>query len=744
MYTYASNRMHSDARRVPARGGRGQGGRVALLRCLREHALTIAVIFVLIVGQVLCELSIPSFTSDIVDVGIQQQGVTDAVPRAMRAETLERVCALLDDDDASLVRGAFSPREGDSSVVELEDAWSTGESREELAAVLEGPEATLAVESDGIAESGEPLATGESASSASSDSSEGVAAQRAAQFVLAEYETVGVDVGAIQTGYLLLTGLKMLGLVACSLCVTVAGDALSSRVAAFVARDLRKRVYESVLAFSEADVRRFGAASLITRCTNDVQLVQTAISSSLRMVFFAPIMGVSASVMVALRAPDIAWVVAVAVAAVLCVVIALLVVTLPKFRSMQDLVDRVNLVSRESITGVSVVRAFGREEAQGARFDRANSDLMGTSLFTSRAMAFMMPTTMLLMNATSVAIVWFGSFDVQAGALQVGDLIAFINYAMHACMSFMTMTMFAVVLPRAIVAAGRLEEVASFEPTVADPASPARPAAPSRGEIRFEGVSFRFPDADADSLRDVTFTVAPGTTTAVVGSTGSGKSTLARLVPRFFDATAGRVLFDGVDVRSMSQADLRSRVSYVPQRSVLFGGTVRSNIAFSDPAMPLERVRAAADAACATEFVERMPGGFDAPVSQGGTNVSGGQRQRLAIARALAADALVYVFDDSFSALDAATDAAVRANLRRFAPEASFILVAQRVSTVVDADQIVVLDEGRVAGVGNHRELMAGCPVYREIASSQLSEAELAALDARFNESEGQEGGGSR
>ena len=713
---------------------------MALLRCLKEHALSIAVIFVLIVGQVLCELAIPGFTSDVVDVGIQQRGVADAVPAAMRAESLDRVCALLDEDGAALVRGAFSPREGDASVVELDGAWAHGEARGRLAAVLEGPEAALAVGSGGP-DAAWPSASPEPSEAAAAGSPDGVAAQRAVAFVLAEYGAVGVDVPRIQTGYLLLTGLKMLGLVALSLCVTVAGDALAARVAAFVARDLRKRVYESVLGFSEGDVRRFGASSLITRCTNDVQLVQTAVSSSLRMVFFAPIMGVSASVMVALRAPDIAWVVAAAVAAVLCVVAALLVVTLPVFRSMQGLVDRVNLVSRESIAGVSVVRAFGREEEQGERFDRANADLMGASLFTGRAMAFMMPATMLVMNATSVAIVWFGSFDVQAGALQVGDLIAFINYAMHACMSFMAITMFAVILPRALVAAGRIEEVASFKPSVADPPSPVRAPGPAGGEVRFEGVSFRFPDADADALHDVTFAVPPGTTTAVVGSTGSGKSTLARMVPRLFDATEGRVLFDGVDVRTMAQADLRSRVAYVPQRSVLFGGTVRSNIAFSDPGMPLERVRRAADAACATGFVERMPGGFDAPVSQGGSNVSGGQRQRLAIARALAADALVYVFDDSFSALDAATDAAVRANLRKAAPGASFIVVAQRVSTVVDADQIVVLDEGRVVGVGVHPDLMARCPVYREIASSQLTEPELAALGARF---EGREGGGSR
>ena len=592
--------------------------------------------------------------------------------------------------------------------------------------------------------------------------------------VLEGYRAAGVDLLPIQMAYLARTGLAMLAVAAAAMVLDVAVSFVASRTGAAIGRDLRSRLFGRIVAFSDAEINRFSAASLITRGTNDVVLIQNVCAMMLRMVLYAPILAIGGVVMVMATNPQLGWIVVVAVAAVFAVIAVLFRLTLPRFKIMQKLIDRVNLVAREMLTGLSVVRAFNRDGYEEARFDDASRRLMRTQLFTNRAMAFMMPSMMLVMNLTSVAIVWFGAGAVGGGTLQTGDLIAFITYAMVIIMGCLMMGMISIMLPRADVAAQRIREVLACEIAVRDPkdaaaegtASSDRQAlgcgVPSRADsaangtarwavppsedlpehvgaphpgaggkqgarIEFRHVSFRYEDDTADVLHDVSFTAEPGQVVAIVGSTGSGKSTVVKLVERFYDVCEGAVLVDGVDVRAWRQADLRANFGYVPQKAFLFSGTVRSNIAYGDEAAGEEAIRAALAAAEALSFVEERDEGLDAPISQGGANVSGGQRQRLAMARALVRRPRAYLFDDSFSALDYATDARVRAALASYAADATQIIVAQRISTVLFADRIVVLDEGRVAGVGTHGELMETCAAYREIALSQLSEEELAA-----------------
>ena len=597
--------------------------------------------------------------------------------------------------------------------------------------------------------------------------------------VLEGYRAAGVDLLPIQMAYLARTGLAMLAVAAAAMVLDVAVSFVASRTGAAIGRDLRSQLFGRIVAFSDAEINRFSAASLITRGTNDVVLIQNVCTMMLRMVLYAPILAIGGVVMVMATNPQLGWIVVVAVAAVFAVIAVLFRLTLPRFKIMQKLIDRVNLVAREMLTGLSVVRAFNRDGYEEARFDDASRRLMRTQLFTNRAMAFMMPSMMLVMNLTSVAIVWFGAGAVGGGTLQTGDLIAFITYAMVIIMGCLMMGMISIMLPRADVAAQRIREVLACEIAVRDPEDAAAEGAaaegaassdrqapgcgvPSRADsaangtarwavppsedllehvgaphpgaggkqgarIEFRHVSFRYEDDTADVLHDVSFTAEPGQVVAIVGSTGSGKSTVVKLVERFYDVCEGAVLVDGVDVRAWRQADLRANFGYVPQKAFLFSGTVRSNIAYGDEAAGEEAIRAALAAAEALSFVEERDEGLDAPISQGGANVSGGQRQRLAMARALVRRPRAYLFDDSFSALDYATDARGRAALASYAADATQIIVAQRISTVLFADRIVVLDEGRVAGVGTHGELMAGCAAYREIALSQLSEEELAA-----------------
>jgi ATP-binding cassette subfamily B protein len=555
--------------------------------------------------------------------------------------------------------------------------------------------------------------------------------QALCELSLPRYMSDIVNVGVVgseagNASYLGHMALVMFGFCAGSLAAAVLSGLIASRVAAAVSRDLRREVFAKVMSFSPAEVNRFSQSSLITRCTNDVQQIQNMVVIMLRMVMFAPVMGVVAVVQVVSMGGGLAWIVGASLLAVLGIVVVLFGLTMPRFKVMQSLVDRVNLLAREMLDGIMTIRAFGRQGHELERFGEASGDLRDAQLFVNRAMTLMMPLMMLVMNVATIAIVWFGSHGVAEGAMQAGDMMAFISYAMMIVMSFLILSMVAVILPRAEVSVGRVQEVLEVTPAVAEPESPVSPAPDApRGRLAFDHVSFRYPDAEGDVVSDVSLATAPGKVTAIVGSTGSGKSTLVQLVPRLYDPTAGAIALDGVDIRTMSLSDLRSRVGYVPQQGFLFSGTIASNVAFGTDEASEDDLLHAIDVAQASELVGQKEDGLEATIAQGGTNVSGGQRQRLAIARALALRPEVLVLDDSFSALDYATDARLRQALAREEAGTAVLVVAQRIATVMGADQIIVLDEGRVVGRGTHEELLHSCPEYLEIAKSQLSDEEL-------------------
>ena len=556
-------------------------------------------------------------------------------------------------------------------------------------------------------------------------------AQALCELSLPRYMSDIVNVGVVgaeagNSAYLGHMALVMFGFCVGSLAAAVLSGLIASRVAAAVARDLRREVFAKVMTLSPAEVNRFSQSSLITRCTNDVQQIQNMIVIMLRMVMFAPVMGIVAVVQVMTMGGGLTWIIGAALLAVLGIVSVLFTLTMPRFKVMQSLVDRVNLLAREMLDGIMTIRAFGRQDYELEGFDAASGDLRDAQLFVNRAMTLMMPLMMLVMSMATVAIVWFGAHGVAAGAMQAGDMMAFISYAMMIVMSFLVVSMVAVILPRAEVSVGRVQEVLDVTPAVREPKNPVAPVADApRGRLAFDHVSFHYPDAEGNVVSDVSFSTTPGKVTAIVGSTGSGKSTLVQLVPRLYDPTAGTITLDGVDTRKMSLADLRSRVGYVPQQGFLFSGTIASNVAFGTDDADEKDLRHAIDVAQATELVAQKEDGLETAIAQGGTNVSGGQRQRLAIARALATHPEVLVLDDSFSALDYATDARLRQALAREQADTAVLVVAQRIATVMGADQIIVLDEGRVVGQGTHEELLRSCPEYLEIAKSQLSAKEL-------------------
>ncbi len=588
----------------------------------------------------------------------------------------------------------------------------------------------------GVMSADELVAARGSLMDALGDSGETIVTSQAIEFVKRAYGNAGIDLGAVQTDYLIREGAIMLGYALVAALCAIAAAYNASRTAAKVARDLRHDVYERVLSFSPAEMGAFSEASLITRATNDIQQIQMVLVMCMRMVLFAPCMGVGAvAKVVGFGSTGLQWIIVVGLVVISVVIGLLMSLTMPKFRRMQDLVDRNNLVAREIITGIMPIRAFGRSASEEERYDEANRALTGTYIFTNRAMSFMMPVMMMIMNVISIAIVWFGGHGVDAGTMQVGDLMAYMNYTMQVIMSFMIITMVAVMLPRADIASERVQAVLVTTSSVADPASSMTGAQrhmtadgeelPWTGVLSFDDVSFAYPGAEEPTIEHVSFTVRPGQTLGVIGSTGVGKSTLVQLIPRLYDATEGSVTVDGVDVRRMDLKELRSLIGYVPQKGMLFSGDIASNIAYGDPDLPDERIERAARIAQAADFIEEKPEGYESPISQGGTNVSGGQRQRLAIARALAIDPKILVFDDSFSALDYRTDSELRAALAREARGSAVVIVAQRVATIMHADQIIVLDDGRVVGQGTHDELLRTCDAYREIAMSQLSSAEL-------------------
>lgn len=717
-----------------------------IIRYLKNCKVAVLLIVCLLVVQAFTDLALPHYTSDIVDVGIQQSGVEHAATDEMTAKTHDEIAMMLPVDDEQTFRDAYT--ETDDGTYKLNDQGK--KEQEELDRMVALPLVAIHYSSQipdldlgqvmqayeaGAIDKQKILDMLDEAKQHMGDMGDSIVDQQAIAAAKAEYESLGYNLSDMQMGYLVRIGLLMLGLAALGMVAAVLVGFIASRTAAKVGATLRSKLFRRVVSFSDAEVQSFSAASLITRGTNDIQLVQMVTVMLLRMVLYAPILAIGGIIMVSRTNLAMSWIIILAVAVIFVLIMVLMRVALPKFQIMQTLIDRVNLVSREILTGLPVIRAFDRQPYEEKRFDEASTKLMKTQLFTNRVMTFMMPLMMLIMNGVSVLIVWVGGGYIDNGTIQTGDLIAFITYAMVIIMGFLMIGMISIMLPRADVAAQRVNEVLETKPTICDPAADkARDAELRRsGEgatIAFNDVSFRYGDSKECVLEHIDFTAESGKTTALIGSTGSGKSTVIKLIERFYDVTEGSVTIDGVDVRDVTQQALREQLGYVPQKAFLFSGTIESNVAYADEGMPVDRIREAVDIAQASEFVASKEEGLGTRVSQGGSNVSGGQRQRLAIARALATEARAYLFDDSFSALDYKTDAALRQELHTRLGGKTVVIVAQRISTVLHADRIVVLDDGRIVGQGTHEELMETCEEYREIAMSQLSEAELNGGDA--------------
>ena len=727
---------------------------IKIFKQLGRHWAACLAVVALLVVQAYCDLSLPDYTSKIVDVGIQQGGIESPVPDTVRDTTLQALELLMSEEDAALAEQWYSDpdadglrtlsSDADTAMTELESAFTTPDIVLYMAAAKNASEQAGTTDTvtpttydlDAVATQFSAMAQAPGAremlqtqlASAISSLDESVADSLSSQAMLLvalEYDAQGIA-HDVQMRYLLHTGGEMLALTLLMVAVAIAVGFIASRVSASIGRDLRREVFSTVVGYSNAEIEKFSTASLITRTTNDIQQVQFVCVILLRMVAYAPILGIGGILHVASGNTGLEWIIFVAVAALLVLIIFLMNVALPKFKQMQTLVDRLNLVSREILTGIMPIRAFSRERFEEERFDKANTDLMKTQLFTNRTMVAMMPFMTLIMNGTSLLIVWFGGKAMDLGTMQVGEMIAFITYTMQIVMSFLMLSMVAVMLPRAGVAADRIDEVIKTPATIHDPAAPkALPQNGTKGVVAFNDVSFRYPGSDEDALEHISFTAKPGETTAIIGSTGCGKSTLLNLIPRFYDVSEGSVTIDGVDVRDLPQAQLHDQLGYVPQKGVLFSGTIASNLKFGGDHITDADAREAAEIAQATEFITAKPEGYESTIAQGGSNVSGGQKQRLSIARAIAKHPQIYLFDDSFSALDYKTDVALRRALKEKTGNATVIIVAQRISTVLHANQILVLDEGRIVGKGTHTQLMESCPEYQEIARSQLSQKEL-------------------
>ncbi len=721
-----------------------------IIKLFKKHILALVIAIVLTVVSCNADLTLPTYMSEIVDVGIQQGGIESSVPSTIRSQSLDDLKLFMSDDDAVYVDSLYS--EPDDDGIRVYEGEKAGADLEQVEQLLSLPETVVLSLNQGVDAStlggnvsgtitmddirtacqaglvskDQLVNAADSMAEAMGSMSGSIVEQRAISYVGEELEAQGVSLTDVQNAYLGSMTFKMFGLCAISLISTVLLGAVASRTASTIARDLRRDTFSRVMGFSAAEVGKFSQASLITRCTNDIQQIQMAVTLFIRMVLMAPVMGVVAVMRVLATSTGLEWTIGVAVIAVCAVVGVLMGLTMPKFKKMQRYVDRVNLVAREMLDGLMPIRAFGRQDHELKRFDDASRDLMQTQLFTNRAMSFMMPLMMLVMNCVTVLIVWAGSHGVDEGVMQVGSMMAFISYTMQIVMAFMILTMVSVMLPRAEVAAARVEEVLDTQSSITEPANPKLPAADAeRGTLEFRDVSFRYPDGEENVVSHVNFTVHAGQMLGIIGATGSGKSTIVQLIPRLYDVTEGSVLLDGVDVREMSLGELRRRVGYVPQQGMLFSGTVESNLKFAGDTVGDDDMRHAAEVAQAAEFIEGREGGYESPISQGGSNVSGGQRQRLAIARALAKRPEVAVFDDSFSALDYKTDARLREALAQSEQDSAHVVVAQRIATIMHADQIIVLDDGAVVGQGTHEELLRSCPAYLEIAESQLSPAEL-------------------
>ncbi len=732
-----------------------------LFKYLKTYWKMAFVILLVLLVQVYCDLSLPSYTSDIVNVGIQQAGVDDKIPEAISEEEMEKVLLFVQADDRQTVLDAYEKDENtydQTAYVLKKNIQDDEEKTEELEELLSVPmmmTAGFEQGSDTTSKIEEQLRANIPAEMLPKDATvfdilkmlpeeqlsqmtdkmkdqmddmpDTIIEQAGISYIKTAYEDLGMDMNQMQFHYLFATGGKMLALALLGMLASVLVGLLASRVGASTGRDLRGRVFRKVVGFSNNEFDQFSTASLITRSTNDIQQIQMLIVMLLRIVLYAPLIAIGGIYKVFQTNVSMSWIIALAAILIVLVVSVLFIVAMPKFKIMQQLVDKLNLVTREILTGLSVIRAFSTEKHEEERFDKANKDLTKTNLFVNRAMTFMMPVMMVVMNAISVLIVWTGAHGINDGQMQVGDMMAFIQYTMQIIMGFLMLCMISVMLPRAAVAAERVDEVLTSETIIRDPEQPKHLPKKTEGVLKFNHVSFKYPGADEDVLEDIDFTAHPGQTTAIIGSTGSGKSTLVNLIPRFYDVTEGSITLDGIDIREMTQQELRSKLGYVPQKGVLFSGTIGSNIMFGNPDGNEPDMEEAAKIAQATEFIDAKSKKYDSTISQGGGNVSGGQKQRLSIARAIAKHPKLFVFDDSFSALDYKTDVALRKALKEKTSDSTVLIVAQRISTILHAEQIIVLDDGKIAGVGTHQELLKNCEVYQQIAASQLSEAELKA-----------------
>lgn len=732
-----------------------------LFKFLKPYTAAVAAIICILVVQAYCDLSLPTYTSDIVNVGIQEGGIDETVPDTISKKDLNHLLLLVPSDRQKTVKNAYTESvekyDYNGTVMELKASVKEDEKKMDRLSEILGKPMLMAAGFDSGSDmtqkieeqmrtqmSGIPNvdkmdiydmlefmgAEGRNALIGQMDQQmdsmqDSMIAQAAAGYIKDAYTHIGIDTDQIETTYILRTGAKMLALAFLGMAASILVGLLASRVGAGVGRRLRENVFRKVVGFSNAEFDKFSTASLITRSTNDIQQIQLLLVMILRMVLYAPIMAIGGIWKVFHTNVGMSWIIGLAVAVIIVIVGFLFLVVMPKFKQIQNQVDKLNLVSREILTGLSVIRAFGTQKHEEERFDDANKALTKTNLFVNRAMTFMMPLMMFVMNSIAVLIVWVGGHSINDGAMQVGDMMAFIQYTMQIIMAFLMICMISVMLPRAAVSAGRVDEVLTSETLIHDPGNPSHIPEEGKGKVVFDHVSFRYPGAEEDVLHDISFTAEPGKTTAFIGSTGCGKSTLVNLIPRFYDVTDGKITIDGKDIRNVSQHELREKLGYVPQKAVLFSGDIASNILYGNPEGSEAEMTEAATIAQATEFIEQKKKKYKSTISQGGSNVSGGQKQRLSIARAIAKHPDVYIFDDSFSALDYKTDATLRAKLKEKTSESTVMIVAQRISTILHADQIIVLDDGQIVGKGTHKELLKTCEAYYQIASSQLSEKEL-------------------